>query len=240
MNVDEAGHEDFQYATGYNQSRVGYQGGASDAIKADIDGLLCKDPGLVPTPPTGNGYVKAAGFNCYGARGDEPAHGASDKEDPPSSSCGDMTVEECQQQCDGTTGCTGITVGRGQNGKYPCYRKSDITLDRCDHGTSFDTYVKADWYPARGFNCYGSRDGGSSHGALDLEDPAWASCGTMSLDECKSKCAELDGCDSITVRGSGDSVECFRKGNTALSSCDSGTDFDTYLFAGKASVQEFL
>ena len=95
MQVDEAGHEDFQYATGNNQSRVGYQDDGADAIKADIDGLLCKDPGSVPTPPTGNGYVKAAGLNCYGARGDEPAHGAADAEDPASSSCGDMTVEEC-------------------------------------------------------------------------------------------------------------------------------------------------
>ena len=30
MQVDEAGHEDFQYATGNNQSRVGYQDNASD------------------------------------------------------------------------------------------------------------------------------------------------------------------------------------------------------------------
>jgi hypothetical protein len=114
-------------------------------------------------------------------------------------------------------------------------------LDKCDDGASgFDTYLKSEWVKAKGFNCYGSRDGDRSHGAEDLEVPASSSCGTMSLDACKSKCVELDNCDSITVRKEGDLYECFRKGDLKLYKCDHGTSFDTYLFGGKATLEEFL
>jgi hypothetical protein len=70
MSVDEMGHEDFEYATGNNQSRVNYRDGSSSgSLKQEIDDLLCKDPGSGPVPPSGNGWVRAQGFNCYGSRG---------------------------------------------------------------------------------------------------------------------------------------------------------------------------
>ena len=85
------------------------------------------------------------------------------------------------------TDCTAVTIGHeGSDGKYPCFRKADVNLRECDHvGTGYDTYIKSEWYVAKGFNCYGSRDGNPAHGAEDLENPVYASCGTMSLDECK-------------------------------------------------------
>jgi predicted metal-binding protein len=58
----------------------------------------------------------------------------------------------------------------------------------------------------------------------------------MSLEDCQGKCSELSNCDSITVKKVGDLYECFRKGSTALSGCDSGTEYDTYLFAGNDSI----
>lgn len=86
-----------------------------------------------------------------------------------------MTVDECKQKCDSTDGCTGVTIGLSdQNGKYPCYRRSDIEIDKCDHGTTFDTHVKAEWFPAWGFNCYGYYHRGE-----------WTSCGTKSLRKCR-------------------------------------------------------
>merc|ERR1719354_900589 len=55
------------------------------------------------------------------------------------------------------------------------------------------------WFEAIGFNCYGSRNGDSGHGATDLENPVWASCGDMSLAECKTRCDDMNGCTGITT-----------------------------------------
>ena len=38
-----------------------------------------------------------------------------------------------------------------------------------------------------------------AHGATDLETPPSASCGHMSIDSCKQKCMNLDGCTAITI-----------------------------------------
>ena len=106
MQVDEAGHEYFMKAEGNNQSKVAFRKGGPTAIIDDIDDLLCEDPGLAPRPmtsmtapstkvtttSTGNCYIKAQGLKCYGARGNEPSHGATDLEVPQFSSCGTMTV----------------------------------------------------------------------------------------------------------------------------------------------------
>jgi hypothetical protein len=86
------------------------------------------------------------------------------------------------------------------------------------------------WTEHQGLNCYGDRDGHGSHGARDLEHPAWASCGNYdTVDECEQKCRELDGCTAITVtRNPNGQYACFRKADVVPSQCDSGTGFDTY------------
>ena len=54
----------------------------------------------------------------------------------------------------------------------------------------------------------------------------------MSLEDCQGKCTELDNCDSVTVKKVGDFYECFRKGSTHLSNCDSGSEYDTWMYGG--------
>jgi len=91
---------------------------------------------------------------------------------------------------------------------------------------------------AAGKNCYGARNGQPAHGSTDLEHPASASCGQMSLPECETKCDELDGCDGVTVRSvGGGNYDCYRKGSIDISRCDSNTQFDTYVKGGIASFK---
>ena len=122
--------------------------GDISSVGATIEKLLCQNPKHGPAPgpapgPSPAGYTKAAGKNCWGSRNGQPAHGAKDLENPPSSSCGDMTIAECEQKCNQLQGCTGIVVEQAQQaGKWSCFRKADIDLSKCDSGTGFDTYVR--------------------------------------------------------------------------------------------------
>lgn len=85
-------------------------------------------------------WAKARGFNCYGARGGNPPHGAKDLEHPPGASCGVMSLEACQAKCRSTVGCDGITVSDAGGGQVNCYRKGSVDLSQCDRGTDFETW----------------------------------------------------------------------------------------------------
>lgn len=219
--MDEAGHETWVPGNSSNQTRIQYApGNPQSEISFQLNELLCKPPG-----PWISHWTEAKGENCYGPRGTSPAHGATDLEHPPSSSCGTMTVEACQQKCLDTEGCTAVTVAPQATGEVACYRKADVNLEHCDSGTTFTTYVRSQWLLAGGFNCY---DG---HGAKDLEHPASADCGIMDVHSCQQKCNNTPNCTGVTWQGSDHSGigKCYRKADIHISKCDRGTGFDTYL-----------
>jgi inosine-uridine nucleoside N-ribohydrolase len=124
-----------------------------DAKKAGdtLDALLCQGPKAptpapppTPPPPAPGSWTEAKGDNCYGTRdGGKTHHGATDLERPVSASCGIMSIVACQEKCGQTEGCTGVSVLKTGDGLYDCYRKADIDLSKCDHGSSFDTWAKA-------------------------------------------------------------------------------------------------
>eukprot|EP00483_Globobulimina_turgida_P001347 UN01349 len=77
--------------------------------------------------------------NCY------DGHGATNMENPPDSSAGTMSLYNCQQLCDRTDGCTGVTVSNNVSsvaGYINCYRRKNINLGQCDGDMSYDTYTK--------------------------------------------------------------------------------------------------
>ena len=222
MSVDVAGHETWSDGSSSNQSRIAYAGAEPQAaISKEINELLCKPPG----PWSTGVWDVAHGENCYGPRGGAPAHGATDLERPPSASCGDMSLAECQQRCLDTPGCTAVTVTKTMVGKYACYRKADVAIEHCDSGTAFSTYVRRGWILAAGFNCYGG-----GHGATDMDK---VDCGILTVRACQQKCAELRGCSGFVWAGVDHSGlgRCFRKSDFELAKCDRGTDFDAYIAA---------
>lgn len=97
------------------------------------------------------------------------------------------------------------------------------------------------WVKTSGFNCYGTRDGGRTyHGATDLETPASASAGRMSVKECQVKCDEMSNCTGITVNNR--SGDCYRKGDINLDQCDNnggGTILDTYVKGDWIAAKKF-
>jgi inosine-uridine nucleoside N-ribohydrolase len=116
-----------------------------------LDALLCQGPKAptpapppTPPPPAPGSWTEAKGDNCYGTRdGGKTSHGATDLEKPVSASCGIMTIVQCQEKCEQTKGCTGISVLKAVGDHlYGCYRKADIDLSKCDHGSSFDTWSR--------------------------------------------------------------------------------------------------
>lgn len=216
--VDVTGKETWVDGTSSNQSRIEYDGPVQSSIQFELNELLCKPPG-----PWSSNWTAAIGENCYGPRGTDPAHGATDLENPPSSSCGVMSLAECQQKCINTSGCTGVTVSSAGSGKYNCYRKADLSLRHCDSGTSFDTYVRRNWYLAGGFNCY------TGHGALDID--GGKPCGYNTVRECQQICETTPTCSAVVWQGGPHNGfgSCYRKSNIVLSKCDSETEFDTYI-----------
>eukprot|EP00039_Didymoeca_costata_P014589 m.237248 g.237248 ORF g.237248 m.237248 type:complete len:515 (+) comp16055_c1_seq3:155-1699(+) len=222
MKVAESGEETWNPGTGHNQSRAAYASADSQAlISFKLNELLCKPPG----PWSNTSWVQAQGANCYGPRGDNPAHGATDLEHPPSASAGVMSLSACKQKCLDLPGCTGITTTSAPNGLVSCYRKSDLVLGKCDADTAFTTWVRKDWYPATGYNCY------YNHGATELDGKD--GCGTMSVRDCQVKCKQLSNCTAVVWRGEDHSGvgACYRKANINLAKCDHDTVFDTYLAA---------
>jgi len=128
-----------------------YQNGAADIpfLACSSEGLTvpaelaghCPSPSPAPTPPPSPSpspfsWTKHAGVNCYGGAGAAEI----DKDD-----YGQMSISECQSLCEGTSGCTGITVTQDTviSRKHSCLRRKDIRIKRCDTGTEFDTYTLA-------------------------------------------------------------------------------------------------
>ena len=157
----------------------------------------------VGTSSQSNSWVRNDGLNCYAN------HGAVDLESPPGSSCGVMSLNDCQTKCQATLGCTAVTVLADESshtapdgthvladasGKFQCYRRSNLTIPNCDAGSSYVTYAAGQWAHAASVNCY------SGKGATDLESPPGSNCGTMSLAACQAKCQAMEGCDGITVQ----------------------------------------
>jgi hypothetical protein len=235
MTLNETGKETWHYDSknksyyNYNQSRIEYNSDPNDpqlAISFKLNELLCKPVG----PLSKTDWTKGVGENCY------QNHGATDIDGQ--TSCGVMTLEECQQKCldFDTTKCTGITVtpyftdtARSINNdnetKYSCYRKRDVVFGKCDYDTKFDTYVRQEWVPALGFNCY------QEHGAIDIDGKNYILIGTVS--ECKQKCEDTPSCSGIVFFMKDDDIgvgSCYRKSNITLNKCDKQTNhFDVYL-----------
>jgi len=181
-----------------------------------------------------NSWVQNNGLNCYAN------HGALDLESPKGSSCGLLSLVDCQAKCQATEGCDGVTVLADESshsapdgthvladasGKFQCYRRGNFTLPSCDTGGSYITYVAGQWAHAAGVNCY------SGKGATDLESPPGSNCGTMSLDACQAKCQATEGCDGITVQpAAGGLLKCFRRGLTDLAACSHDKHYESYKF----------
>ena len=249
VSANAAGQESFASGAGTRNAQTDFTDGGSSPgkIRDAIDRYVNMVPGAptppptpptpppppTPAPPPAN-WTKAGGANCYGARGSGTSHGATDLEHPADSSCGTMTLAQCQAKCEGLAGCTAVTVQDGGGGLVECYRKGDVSLQHCDLGSEFTTYVRGGSAVVSGLNCYGPRDGNPAHGAKDMESPVSASCGVMSVPDCLAKCAAEPGCSAVNwARTSGDVGSCYRKADIVLAQCDRYAPFDLWL-AGKA------
>ena len=108
----------------------------ADVVLAECDRATAFDTYVRHT------YVLARGFNCYGARGDVPAHGATDLEHPAAASCGSFSVRGCAAQCVALAECDAfVWSGRDHAGEGECFRKAAVDLAHCDADTAFDTYI---------------------------------------------------------------------------------------------------
>lgn len=71
---------------------------------------------------------------------------------------------------------------------------------------------------------YKHNDGRTSdtvdNGAEFKMNPAWVPCGTVTREECKSKCANLDGCHEISMKQKGGLVQCYVRGHYDLKRCE--------------------
>jgi hypothetical protein len=229
MTVDVAGHETWHASTGHNQSRISFD---TVTLRSDItfelNQLLCKPSG----PWSTKVWVEADGENCYGPRGNEPAHGATDLEHPSSASAGIMSLNECQGKCLELKGCTAVSTIPSQNGNVSCFRKSDVVLGSCDAGTAYTTWVRKEFYGSKGFNCW------PNHGADDVFPSKGSNTASITVNECHVLCTNTNSCTGIVFKGADhDGVgDCYLKKNVALSKCDRGTAFDTYLLSENVVV----
>jgi hypothetical protein len=141
VSADPDGHEHF-FGNGTKNAQTDFaQDNAPALIPAAIDNRINQAP---PTPAPAPGWTRNAGYNCYGSRNGQPAHGAKDLENPAWASAGPpMTISQCQMLCRDEQGCTAITMQlhADADGLYDCYQKADIDLPQCDHGTGFDTWT---------------------------------------------------------------------------------------------------
>eukprot|EP01083_Nonionella_stella_P127952 387621_1 len=142
-NVNYVGDEHFDTSnTGNNQYQVWIDGNHNDDVVRILDNALCAAPCLGPNPYKAgecSTYQMNSMKNCYNG------HGATNMENPPDSSAGTMSLYKCQQLCDQTNGCTGVTVSNNVTsvaGYINCYRKKNINLGQCDGDFEYDTYTK--------------------------------------------------------------------------------------------------
>ena len=89
-----------------------------------------------------------------------------------------------------------IAVGRGSGGKLLRVRVCVINNGRCMPFLLFCFCFKNRIRVLAGCRPRGTEP---AHGATDLENPPSASCGHMSVESCKEKCMEMDGCTAITI-----------------------------------------
>jgi hypothetical protein len=135
--IDALGHENWDKSdTSHNEVYLWYTNdNKKPGVVDTLNNMMCANPANTPHPQPTKAWNKNQGDNCW------VGHGATDLENPPRSSCGNFeTVAECEDKCEHTAGCTGVTV-QYEGGKYACYRKSNINISGCDHGTNFDTYT---------------------------------------------------------------------------------------------------
>mmetsp|Transcript_12947 Transcript_12947/g.25033 ORF Transcript_12947/g.25033 Transcript_12947/m.25033 type:complete len:976 (-) Transcript_12947:401-3328(-) len=72
--------------------------------------------------------------NCYAG------HGADDLEVPTGSSCGNMSLSDCQQRCTDTAKCTAVVWDINT---HSCYRRANVQLEKCEGNLKFNTYTAA-------------------------------------------------------------------------------------------------
>jgi hypothetical protein len=130
--VDYYGRESYNADTGANQFQVWIDGDHNGDVTREIDNMLCS----APCRGDCSGYEMNSMKNCYGG------HGATDLEQPSTSSAGTMDLSECLALCDETDGCEGVAVSQAGSGQVECYRKADIDIAACDSYIPFDTWVR--------------------------------------------------------------------------------------------------
>ena len=87
--------------------------------------------------------------------------------------------------------------------------------------------------PCRGNDCSGfelksETNCWAGHGANDLDGSDGA--GTMGLSSCLDLCDSQSTCDGVVIMNAGDgNVNCYRKSNIDLSSCDTWVETDTWV-----------
>eukprot|EP00666_Eupelagonemidae_sp_cell4sb_P011132 gene11132-19571_t len=60
-------------------------------------------------------------------------------ETPPGSSCGVLSVAECERKCAELAGCEGVVVTTEAGAsRHQCFRRADIVLSDCDKGPAYD------------------------------------------------------------------------------------------------------
>ena len=114
----------------------GERGGRGIACPPD-DGMthVCSPALFTPRSP-------GPGIGNLPRSGDLPAHGATDLEHPASASAGIMTIGACEELCLTTAGCDAVTVHMTESGLHNCYRKGSVQIKQCQHGSSFDTFLR--------------------------------------------------------------------------------------------------
>ena len=148
--VNAAGDEVFNTSlTGTNESQAWIDAARRGDVVRVLDDMLCAAPCRGKDPKEVGacaGYSLHSGANCYGDRDGHGRHGADDLENPPSASCGVMTLEACMRRCDATHGCDAVTVAPADDqllGLINCYRKANVRVRGCDAGAwRFETWVK--------------------------------------------------------------------------------------------------
>ena len=143
--VDYYGHEDYDFSnTNSNMYQIWIDGDKKSDVTKVIDDYLCASPCLGDHDGACSGYELNSMMNCYGERDGQPAHGADDLENPPSSSAGVMTLANCMELCDNTDDCDGVTVSAASEGGglVECFRKANVNIDSCDFYYPIDTWTK--------------------------------------------------------------------------------------------------
>jgi len=139
--VDYAGNENFDRSnTANNEFQVWIDASHDGDVTRILDDVLCASPcrGEADVGACA-GYTLHSGYNCYNG------HGATDLENPSSSSAGIMSLADCQKRCDETASCDSVVVSAAASsgGLVNCYRKANTVIGSCDYGAwNYETWVK--------------------------------------------------------------------------------------------------